>query len=164
MSDRLRQFLYRYGLFLAAGLYFIYLLFFTPPVTPEQIQAEQTSPGQYQTYVTEDGEYISKDDVAEYIYVFGRLPKNYITKEEAQKGGWDPEQGKSLEEVFPGRIIGGSRFGNYDGLLPEKNGRQYYECDVDYTGGSRNSKRIVYSNDGLIFYTEDHYKSFEQLH
>ena len=60
--------------------------------------------------------------------------------------------------------IGGDYFGNYEGLLPEDDDRDYYECDIDYEGGYRNAKRIIFSDDGLIFYTEDHYESFEQLY
>ena len=66
--------------------------------------------------------------------------------------------------MAPGKSIGGDYFGNYEGLLPEEDGRDYYECDIDYEGGYRNSKRIIFSDDGLIFYTEDHYESFEQLY
>ena len=61
--------------------------------------------------------------------------------------------------------IGGDRFGNYEGLLPEKDGRTYYECDIDTLGAeTRGVKRIVYSSDGFIYYTEDHYESFELLY
>ena len=64
-----------------------------------------------------------------------------------------------------GKCIGGSRFGNYEDLLPEADGRTYTECDIDTLGAdSRGAKRIVFSNDGLIYYTEDHYKSFELLY
>jgi len=69
-----------------------------------------------------------------------------------------------LDEVAPGMSIGGDTFGNREGLLPKADGRKYYECDVNYEGGYRNGERIVYSNDGLIFYTDDHYESFEQLY
>jgi len=65
--------------------------------------------------------------------------------------------------VAPGRSIGGDKFGNYEGLLPRKGGRQYYECDIDFEGRYRNGKRIVFSNDGLVFYTEDHYETFEEI-
>ena len=85
-----------------------------------------------------------------------------ITKKEAENMGWG--SGVTLDEAAPGMSIGGSRFGNREGLLPEKKGRTYYECDIDYVRGGRNAKRIVYSNDGLIFYTDDHYNSFEQLY
>ena len=77
--------------------------------------------------------------------------------------GWDSKKG-NLDEVAPGKSIGGNKFGNREGLLPEKKGRTYYECDIDYNGGYRGGKRIVYSSDGLIYYTEDHYNSFELLY
>ncbi len=113
--------------------------------------------------VTEDGEYTSRDEVAAYLHAFGHLPSNYITKREAEAAGWDPKAG-NLGEVAPGKSIGGSRFGNYEGSLPEADGRKYFECDIDYDGGSRNAKRIVYSSDGLIFYTDDHYRTLERLY
>ena len=111
----------------------------------------------------EDTACTSKEDVALYLHTYGHLPPNFITKKDAQAKGWDSSKG-NLQKVLPGMSIGGDRFGNREGLLPDKKGRQYYECDIDYDGGSRNAKRIVYSNDGLIFYTEDHYASFEQLY
>ena len=112
--------------------------------------------------VEEAGEYTSKWEVAAYIHAFGCLPDNYITRKEAERLGWDASKG-NLDVVAPGKSIGGSYFGNYEEKLPEKKGRDYYECDIDYDGGYRGAKRIVYSDDGLIFYTEDHYKTFEQL-
>ena len=112
--------------------------------------------------VTEDGEYTSKEEVAEYIHLFGHLPSNFITKKEAKALGW--EGGDSLGKLAPGKSIGGDRFGNYEGQLPDEKGRKYTECDIDYKGKKRNAKRIVFSNDGLIFYTDDHYKTFEQLY
>lgn len=113
--------------------------------------------------IQQDGSYTGKEQVALYLHVYGKLPDNYITKREAQDMGWDSGKG-NLEEVAPGKSIGGSRFGNREGLLPEKDGRSYYECDIDYDGGYRGGKRIVYSDDGLIYYTEDHYKTFELLY
>ena len=110
----------------------------------------------------EDGTYTTKEDVALYIHLYGHLPDNFITKKEAEKLGWP---GGSLEPYAPGMCIGGSRFGNYEGLLPEAEGRSYTECDIDTLGAkSRGAKRIVFSNDGLIYYTEDHYESFELLY
>ena len=112
--------------------------------------------------LSEDGSYTSKEDVALYIYQYGHLPSNFITKKEAEELGWS---GGSLEPYAPGKCIGGSRFGNYEGLLPQKEGRSYTECDIDTLGADkRGAKRIVFSNDGLIYYTEDHYKSFELLY
>lgn len=110
----------------------------------------------------ENGSYTSKEDVALYIHTYGRLPDNFITKREAQDLGWP---GGNLEPYAPGMCIGGSRFGNYEGLLPEAKGRTYTECDIDTLGAkSRGAKRIVFSNDGLVYYTEDHYESFELLY
>lgn len=110
----------------------------------------------------EGGTYTSKEDVALYIHLYGHLPQNFITKKEAEKLGWS---GGSLQPYAPGMCIGGSRFGNYEGLLPEAEGRTYTECDIDTLGASkRGAKRIVFSNDGLIYYTEDHYESFELLY
>ena len=116
-----------------------------------------------QAAISENGAYSSKDEVAEYLHEFGHLPPNYLTKKEAQDLGWVANKG-NLWEVAPGKSIGGDRFGNREGLLPEASGRKYYECDIDFDGSYRNAKRIVYSSDGLIFYTEDHYESFQQLY
>ena len=113
--------------------------------------------------VQEDGLYTSKEEVAAYIYLYDHLPDNYITKKEAKELGWVSSEG-NLGEVAPGKSIGGDYFGNYEGLLPEDDDRDYYECDIDSDGGYRGAKRIVYSNDGLIYYTGDHYESFELLY
>ncbi len=106
-------------------------------------------------------DYNTRDEVAAYLANFGELPPNYITKSEARDWGWQDEY-DTVAEAAPGMSIGGDKFGNREGLLPKKSGRQYYECDIDYVRGGRNAKRIVYSNDGLIFYTDDHYESFVQ--
>ena len=110
----------------------------------------------------EEGSYTSKEDVALYIHIYGKLPENFITKKEAKKLGW--ESG-ALEPYAPGMAIGGDRFGNYEGLLPEGDGISYMECDIDTVGTkSRGAKRIVFSNTGNIYYTEDHYETFELLY
>lgn len=112
--------------------------------------------------IDENGSYDDKENVALYIHTYGKLPPNYITKAEAQDLGWE---GGSVERYAPGKCMGGMKFGNYEGLLPKKNGRQYYECDIDTLGeSSRGAKRIVYSNDGLVYYTDDHYESFTLLY
>lgn len=109
-----------------------------------------------------DGSYTTCEDVALYLETYGELPDNFITKNEAKALGWE---GGSLEPYAPGKCIGGDKFGNYEGLLPKESGRTYRECDIDTLGtGSRGAKRIVYSNDGLIYYTEDHYESFTLLY
>ena len=113
-----------------------------------------------QTELDPNGTYTTKEDVALYIHLYGCLPDNFITKDEARDLGWE---GGSLEPYAPGMCIGGDYFGNYEGLLPED--RDYTECDIDTLGAnSRGPKRIVFSDDGLIYYTEDHYESFELLY
>ncbi len=128
------------------------------PSTPD-VPDEPSVPDEPEL-LSEDGSYTSKEDVALYIHQYGKLPGNFITKKEAQELGW--EHG-SLEPYAPGKCIGGDRFGNYEGLLPED--RDYHECDIDTLGAkSRGAKRLVFSDDGLIYYTEDHYETFELLY
>lgn len=113
--------------------------------------------------INEEGYYTSKEDVALYIHTFGKLPNNYITKKEAIELGWESNKG-NLWDVTDKMSIGGDKFGNREGKLPMSEGRQYYECDINYEGSYRGPERIVYSNDGLIYYTEDHYESFILLY
>lgn len=109
-----------------------------------------------------DGSYTAKEDVALYIYTYGCLPGNFITKDEARDLGWE---GGGLDDYAYGCCIGGDRFGNYEGLLPDADGRTWTECDIDTMhASSRGARRIVFSNDGLIYYTDDHYESFELLY
>ena len=108
------------------------------------------------------GPIIEPQDIADYIFEHGELPDNFITKKEAQKLGWDSSW-NYVSDVAPGKSIGGDRFGNYEGLLPTKKGRQWYEADCYYTKGKRNAHRILYSNDGLVYYTDDHYETFTQM-
>ena len=113
--------------------------------------------------IEEGQSYSTKDEVAAYIHEFSKLPPNYITKEEAQTLGWDSSQG-NLWEVTDKKSIGGDRFSNREGSLPKAYGRQYYECDINYNGGYRGAERLVYSDDGLVFYTSDHYETFSRLY
>ena len=131
-----------------------------PPETPTPAPPETETPA---LAVSEDGWYDSKEEVALYLHLYGHLPGNYVTKAKAEAAGWT---GGSVERYTgEGTAIGGSRFGNYEGLLPEAKGRTYTECDIGTVGtSSRGAKRLVYSNDGLIYYTEDHYESFELLY
>ena len=123
--------------------------------TEEAAEAETAEAG-----IDEDGIYTSKDDVALYIHTYGKLPQNFITKKEAQALGWT---GGSLEPYAPGKCIGGDYFGNYEGKLPKNT--KYNECDIGTLGKkSRGAKRIIYSKDGKIYYTGDHYETFEQLY
>ncbi len=109
--------------------------------------------------IREDGSYYSKDDVALYIHTYGRLPSNFITKKQAQALGWE---GGSVEKYAPGKAIGGDYYGNYEGkLLPGS----YHECDINTHGKLvRGAERLVYSTDGVIYYTSDHYETFVRLY
>ena len=135
----------------------------TTTITESEEETLQESAMEKEVQVEENGNYTSKEEVALYIHTYGKLPVNYITKKEAQDMVWDPSKG-NLSDILPGMSIGGSAFGNYEGALPRANGRRYFECDIDYDGGYRGAKRLVYSNDGLVFYTEDHYNTFEQIY
>ena len=134
-----------------------------PAAKPKAAESPEEEP-----FVIFGEEYDEKDHVAAYLRAFKELPPNYITKKEAQALGWVSSLG-NLWEVAPGKSIGGDRFGNYEGQLPDAKGRQYFECDIDYAldqaryRGGRNGKRIIFSSDGLIFYTEDHYNTFEDI-
>ena len=130
--------------------------------TAESPTAEAAPTTEAGLTVTEDGTYDSKEEVALYIHLYGHLPSNYITKKEAEALGWP---GGSLEPYAPGKCIGGSHFGNYEEKLPKAPGRTWTECDIDTMGAkSRGAKRIIFSNDGLIYYTGDHYEHFELLY
>lgn len=125
---------------------------------PERTMPE-SAPDSEKDTLPEDGTYTAKDEVALYLHLYNHLPDNFITKKQAQKLGWEAGD---LWKFAKGKSIGGDRFGNYEGLLPKE--KTYKECDIDYTGGKRNGKRIVFSPDGDIYYTGDHYKTFTKLY
>ncbi len=126
----------------------------TEEIIPQSEVAEEAAP------IDIDGSYTTKEDVALYIHTYGCLPGNFMTKDEARDLGWE---GGGLDAFAEGMCIGGDRFGNYEGLLPED--RDYTECDIDTLhADKRGAKRIVFSDDGLIYYTDDHYESFELLY
>ena len=128
----------------------------TPKPTASPTPAPTESPVQY------GQDYDDKDRVALYLHLFGELPPHFITKKEAQKLGW---QSGEVEFYQSGAAIGGDYFGNREGLLPKKKGRTYHECDIGTVGKkSRGAQRIIYSSDGLIYYTDDHYESFTLLY
>ena len=124
------------------------------------LEEEQQSFTDGEYTVVEGGSYTTKEEVALYIYTYGGLPANFITKSEARDLGWENKEG-NLQEVAPGMSIGGDRYGNYEQLLPDG---KYKECDINYHGGYRGDERLVYSEDGYIYYTDDHYESFTQLY
>ena len=130
-----------------------------PAPTPDPEPEPEPEP---EPQLDPNGSYTSKEDVALYIHLYGKLPPNFITKNQAKSLGW---KSGSLERFAPGKCIGGDTFQNREGLLPKKSGRTYKECDIDTLGkSSRGAKRIVFSNDGLVYYTDDHYKSFTLLY
>lgn len=112
--------------------------------------------------VMEDGNYSSSNEVVMYLFQYEKLPPNYITKEEAENLGWKSHEG-NLWEVTDKKSIGGNRFYNREGNLPEKAGRLWFECDINYQGSYRGSERLIYSNDGLVYYTKDHYETFTEI-
>ena len=133
----------------------------TAETAPEAEEAAPTD-GENVSLPDEDGEYDGKEELALYIHLYGHLPKNFVTKSEAEAAGWT---GGALDRVLPGKAIGGNRYHNREGLLPTAKGRTWTECDVNRVGrSSRGPERIVFSNDGLIYYTPDHYDSFELLY
>ena len=134
----------------------------TAAATPEATAAP-TPTAEPGITVEKDGVYTDKEHVAAYLREFRRLPSNYITKREAQDLGWSGNGRDSIWKYAPGKSIGGSYFGNYEGKLPDREGRRWYECDIDYDGINRGVKRIIYSSDGLIYYTEDHYETFVDI-
>jgi len=130
---------------------------------PTKAPTEATTQAVDETTIDESSYYYTANDVALYLYTFGHLPPNYITKNQAKEMGWVADKG-NLWDVAKGMVIGGDYFGNYEDKLAEATGRKYYECDVNYEGGYRNAYRIVFSNDGLIYYTKDHYETFTRLY
>ena len=111
----------------------------------------------------ETGPIIQPQAIADYIFENGTLPPNFIRKQEAEALGWDPRR-NDLSDVAPGMSIGGDHFGTYEGALPKVKGRKYYEADANYTGGNRGAERIIYSNDGHVWYTADHYRTYTELY
>ena len=125
-------------------------------------QSDAKSPGSAEIHVEPDQAYTDKDHVAAYIRIYRKLPPNYITKAEARSLGWKDKG--TLDQVAPGKSIGGDRFSNYEKILPDAPGRSWKECAIDYVRGNRNAKRICFSNDGLIYYTSSHYQDFEKVY
>lgn len=126
---------------------------------PQQMPVE--GPAEYEMGIDQEGYYYGLENVVLYLDTYGCLPGNYITKNEARDLGWS---GGSVENYLEGAAIGGDSFGNREGLLPKADGRKYTECDLDTLGqSSRGAHRLLFSNDGLYFYTQDHYESFTQV-
>lgn len=97
-----------------------------------------------------------------WLKYLGSLPKYYINSQTAFSQGWEPNEG-NLSEVCPGKMIYGGVFENRKGQLPMSPNRIWYEADINYKSGYRNSQRILWSNDGLIFMTYDHYRTYCEI-
>lgn len=97
-----------------------------------------------------------------WLKFLNKLPENYISRSDARKNGWNPKKG-NLNESCPEKLIFGGKYYNTNKHLPSAKGREWYEADINYDAGFRNTQRIVYSNDGLIFVTYDHYKTFYEI-
>ena len=132
-----------------------------PDTQPQESLPPQTDPPETQPkpYLDPNGTYTTKNDVALYIHLYGRLPYNFVTKRQAENlYGWD---GGSLSQY--GKCIGGDRFYNNEGRLPS--GYTYYECDIDTLYSSkRGSKRLVFTYSGIVYYTSDHYRTFTRIY
>ncbi|MFK4321987.1 glucan-binding YG repeat protein [Bacillus sp. RC145] len=102
------------------------------------------------------------DEVTKYVKEHKKLPDNYITKDQAESLGWVKKEG-NLHTVAPGKSMGGDIFENRKKQLPDVPGRTWYEADINYVSGYRGNDRIVYSSDGLIYKTSDHYKTFTEI-
>lgn len=122
----------------------------TDPQTTPQTDPQTVAYGEY---------YYDVENVVLYLDTYGELPENYITKDEARDLGWE---GGSVEVYQDGAAIGGDHFGNYEGLLPKGN---WVECDIDTEDESgRGAKRLVFNlDDGLYYFTDDHYESFVEV-
>lgn len=131
--------------------------------TPAPLTELEALLAEAESYVEEGGRYTAPEEVAAYLHLYGELPENFITKRKATDLGWESNKG-NLWDVTDEMSIGGDSFGNREGRLPDQDGRKWYECDVNYEGGYRGAERLVYSNDGLIFYTDDHYETFVQFY
>ena len=115
--------------------------------------------------VEESGLYTTKDSVAAYLCKFDKLPSNYIGKNEG-KSLYESKTGNTFSKwnfnpwTTLGVMIGGDVFDNREGLLPSGS---YHEADVDYSAKNRGTKRLVYQSDCVIYYTADHYETFNKL-
>ena len=128
----------------------------------EEEENGQRSENEKQTEVEFQTPVTDPQQIVNYLAIYGELPENFITKNEARDLGWDSRY-NYVGEVAPGKSIGGDRFGNYEGLLPSKKGRTWYECDANYRGKKRGAERVLFSSDGLYYYTSDHYNTFTEM-
>ena len=133
-----------------------------PDTTSSLREAVSQSSTDSSTDVTEGESYLSREDVTAYLHAYGELPPNYRTESEAEALGWDGSG--DLWAIQEGAAIGGDSYDNLAGLVPAADGRTWSQCDVNYEGGTRGNERLVYSNDGLIYYTPDKFTTFEEVY
>ncbi len=131
-----------------------------PTASPKVTEAVRTTPSPAEP--VSEGPIIRPQAIADYLFAYGELPPNFITKREARELGWDSSW-NDVSDVAPGMSIGGDFFVNYDGKLPVGKGIRYWEADCNYVSGRRRVERIVYSSDGRVWYTGDHYQTFQEL-
>jgi len=131
------------------------------PLSPKEDSALQKSLDESPMEQADITTLTSEDIVIAFLKTKGQLPDYYVTKKQAHEAGWQTKSG-DLCKVLPGKAIGGDYFGNFQHKLPVKKGRKYFEADLNYQCGKRSADRIIFSNDGLIYVTKDHYKTFQQ--
>jgi guanyl-specific ribonuclease Sa len=131
--------------------------------TPDNSSTASPLDAQFEELVRKDSSLEEFREVALYLIEHNQLPHYYLTKSEARKLGWVAQEG-NLRDVAPDGVIGGDLFQNREGLLPKAKGRTWYEADIHYTGGTRGADRLLYSSDGLIYMTRDHYKTFTLIY
>lgn len=169
MNRRIRAVLFMcLGLLFGMSVMYVYNNFIKDKDHPSSAKTENVSYGSTSTqdqYTGNSSSQISIEKLTEektvisYVKQNHKLPDYYITKREARNQGWNPSKG-NLCEILPGRAIGGDKFGNREGRLPD--GNQYFEADVNYDCGGRNADRIIYTKNGEVYLTKNHYKSFEK--
>ena len=134
-----------------------------PAATPPAGQKSAPAPTAAPTPApTPEGPITAPQDIADYLFTYGELPENFITKKEAQELGWQTRY-RYVSDAAPGKSIGGDHFGNYERKLPAGKGIRYIEADCNYTGGSRGAERVIWSSEGRAWYTGDHYETFTEL-
>lgn len=148
------------------GLAFALLFWQAPSVAARQAAVASGQPAERAT-LADFARAVGLNDIDGFVATVaaisggGRLPARYVTKGEAERSGWRP--GSDLCRHLPGRAIGGDRFGNREGRLPGAAGRRWTEADLDFNCGARGAKRLVFSNDGLIYVTVNHYQTFHAV-
>ena len=131
----------------------------TEPVIENSTKIEKNEPNSTSKNSKSIDELTKENVVINYVKKNHELPDYYLTKSEARNQGWNASAG-NLCEVLPGKAIGGDKFSNREKQLPK--GNQYFEADVNYNCGNRNGDRIVFTKNGEVWLTHDHYRSFEK--